>query len=274
VFAIFAATAMAVRLLQSAAVRGLALTGAIRGVTPLASTCAVQPSSQISAIHCSAAGEAAQVEVAHADDEPFPKITALCRDVAGSKQSRDLRRNGLLPGALQGLPGNTTKNLILNGTLVSSKIKKLGPITFQSRAWTLEVFADENDEEPEYFHVVPRLVHIGAVSRKVENVTFLAVEKGAPVKVNVVVELLGDDVSPGVKLGGFPFILMRTIPLICPSDKIPEIIQVDVSRLGTEERVLLDELPLPPGCSVDAKNQHVPVVKVKGKARQPQPGVP
>jgi hypothetical protein len=66
VLAIFAATAMAVRLLQSAAVRGLALTGAIRGVTPLASTCAVQPSTQISAIHCSAVGAAAQVEVAHA----------------------------------------------------------------------------------------------------------------------------------------------------------------------------------------------------------------
>mmetsp|Transcript_37757 Transcript_37757/g.97991 ORF Transcript_37757/g.97991 Transcript_37757/m.97991 type:complete len:259 (-) Transcript_37757:70-846(-) len=207
----------------------------------------------------------------HAAEDAFPTIAGLWRDTSGSRQSRALRREGLLPGALQGLPGNTTKNIVLSDSLVSGKIKKMGPLTFSSRAWTLELYDDEGDTQPQHFHVVPRLVHATAATGKVENVTFLAVEKGGPVKVDVMVEILGDDVSPGVKLGGFPFVLMRTLPLVCPSDRIPKTIQVDVSHLGTEGRVLLEEVQLPDGCSINAKNLHVPVVKVKGKARQPQP---
>ena len=60
---------------------------------------------------------------------------------------------------------------------------------------------------------------------------FLEVEPETQVRVHVPVRTQGEDVSPGVKRGGFVQILRNTVPVRCRSDSIPKNFMMDVSAL-------------------------------------------
>ena len=58
---------------------------------------------------------------------------------------------------------------------------------------------------------------------------------------------MGEEVSPGMKGGGFVNTIRKVIQCSCPGDTIPAYIEVDVSNLSIGQRVGLDSLKLPPG---------------------------
>src|SRR6185312_15308737 len=57
----------------------------------------------------------------------------------------------------------------------------------------------------------------------------------------------GGDVSPGLKKGGVLNIVRHSIGLICPADKIPNTVEVDVSSLDINESIHINALTLPEG---------------------------
>ena len=60
-------------------------------------------------------------------------------------------------------------------------------------------------------------------------------------------QVIGEEVSPGMKSGGFVNTIRKVIHCSCPGHTIPAYIEVDVSNLNIGQRIGLSSLRLPPG---------------------------
>jgi large subunit ribosomal protein L25 len=64
-------------------------------------------------------------------------------------------------------------------------------------------------------------------------------------EVDVEVVFENEEESPGLKFGGVLNVIMRTIPLICRPDAIPESISVDLTGLEVGDVVHISDLKIP-----------------------------
>jgi large subunit ribosomal protein L25 len=95
--------------------------------------------------------------------------------------------------------------------------------------------------------VIPREVQLDPVSDRPVHVDFMRLAEGTTVRLEIPVHFNGGDVSPGLKKGGVLNIVRHSIGLICPADRIPNTIEVDVSNLDINETIHINSLTLPEG---------------------------
>lgn len=113
---------------------------------------------------------------------------------------------------------------------------------------------------------LPHQVHVNAVTGGVENVNFLALPAGRPVTASVPVAVLGSDLAPGVKRGGFLNLIRRSVRVTAPDRaSLPAAVEVDASCLELGQRVALGDLALPPGAALAEPHPELPVLKVAGR---------
>ena len=63
----------------------------------------------------------------------------------------------------------------------------------------------------------------------------------------IYVQVLGIEIAPGIKRGGYLNLIRKKVKLMCPGDAIPRKFTIDVSDLNLGGRVPLDTLILPQG---------------------------
>ena len=95
--------------------------------------------------------------------------------------------------------------------------------------------------------VIPREVQLDPVSDRVVHVDFMRLAEGATVRLDIPVHFHGQETSPGLKKGGVLNIVRHSIALACPAEKIPNTIEVDVSKLDINESIHISALNLPEG---------------------------
>jgi large subunit ribosomal protein L25 len=95
--------------------------------------------------------------------------------------------------------------------------------------------------------VIPREVQLDPVSDRVVHVDFMRLAEGATVRLDIPVHFHGQETSPGLKKGGVLNIVRHSIALICPAEKIPNTIEVDVASLDINESIHINALTLPEG---------------------------
>ena len=71
-------------------------------------------------------------------------------------------------------------------------------------------------------NVLPREVKYHIISDEPTHVDFLRVLPGVKIKIEVPVNFINHEKSPGLKRGGVLNIVRRKVELNCPSEKIPE----------------------------------------------------
>uniref|UniRef100_A0A7S3QLJ2 Large ribosomal subunit protein bL25 beta domain-containing protein n=1 Tax=Dunaliella tertiolecta TaxID=3047 RepID=A0A7S3QLJ2_DUNTE len=102
-------------------------------------------------------------------------------------------------------------------------------------------------------HVQPQKVHMTATKAfVVQNVDFLYCPHDRIVNVDVPVRLINDDKAPGVKQGGWMQMFRRTVRFQAQGQFIPPYVDVDVGELGLEQELLVNQIPVPPGCRLPA----------------------
>jgi large subunit ribosomal protein L25 len=70
----------------------------------------------------------------------------------------------------------------------------------------------------------------------------------------VCVQVTGEDVSPGIKKGGFVNLIRRKVSCLCMGDRVPTHFEVDVSKLDLGDRIGLETINyLPPGIEIKEK---------------------
>jgi large subunit ribosomal protein L25 len=219
---------------------------------------------------------------------------------AGTKAGK-LRSAGRTPGTVTGLPGNAYAHLTLAAPDVAALVRRHGRRGLAARQVDLRVRLDgEGGGSPATaalaavaeggtaassrstsssstasttptastltLRALPHQVHINAVTGAVENVNFLALPAGKAVTASVPVSVLGADLAPGVKRGGFLNLIRRAVRVSAPHrGALPSAVEVDASGLELGQRVALGDLALPAGAVLAEPHPELPVLKVAGR---------
>ncbi|XP_044485726.1 50S ribosomal protein L25 [Mangifera indica] len=203
---------------------------------------------------------------------PDPKyaetILAIPRAVSGSKISAKERKAGRVPSIVfeqeDGQHGGNKRLISVRTNQIRKLVTQLGRSFFLSRLFDLEIRPEfESDDIVEKVRVLPRKIHLHAGTDAPLNVTFLRAPSNALLKIDVPLAYRGDDVSPGLRKGAYLNIIKRTVKFLCPADIIPPYIDVDLSELDVEQKLVMGDLKVHPALKPLQPMDH-PVCKIMG----------
>jgi large subunit ribosomal protein L25 len=161
-------------------------------------------------------------------------LTVEIRSRLGTTGARALRRNGKIPGILYG-HGSPPLPVALAARALEELLHKGG----KTRLLTLRIDGRTGDT------ALVRDVQRDPVSRRVIHADLQRVSATETITAALPIVTVGD--SPGVREGGVLEVVLHTIEVSGPANRIPEQIEVDVSQLGMHEHISAGELRLPPG---------------------------
>jgi len=112
---------------------------------------------------------------------------------------------------------------------------------------------------------VPREAQLHPVNDLPLHVDFVRATKGATVHVEIPVQFLNEDKSPGLKRGGVLNIVRREIELICPVEAIPELIAVDLGQCEIGDSVHISAVSLPPNAELTITDRDFTICTIVGR---------
>ena len=163
-------------------------------------------------------------------------LDANTRNTKSKGDVRSLRLAGDIPGIIYGGPEENQKVTVLKKTL-KSLIQKG---SFLSNIITLNL-----DGNPQ--NVLPREITYNVISDEPTHIDFLRVVPGVKIRIEVPVEFINHETSPGLKRGGVLNIVRREIELKCPSEKIPSAITIDLNGVDIGESFKISSVKLEEG---------------------------
>ncbi|MBV8970663.1 MAG: 50S ribosomal protein L25/general stress protein Ctc [Sphingomonadaceae bacterium] len=179
------------------------------------------------------------------------KLAAAVRDRGGKGASRAVRLTGRVPAVIY---GNKTA-----ATMIHVPEKELTRLlhTGHFLSSVVEVEIDGTVER-----TLPRDVQFHPVSDRPIHVDFLRLAAGATIDVAVPVHMIDQDKSPGMKRGGTLNIVRHEIELTCPSDAIPDQIDVSLAGLDIGDSVHISAIKLPEGVTPTITDRDFTIVSV------------
>ncbi len=147
-------------------------------------------------------------------------LEANVRNTKTKGELNSLRQNGNIPAIIY---GGVEKN---EKIFVPKKVLKflIEKQNFLSNILSLKI-------NGKIQNVLPREVKYDVISDEPTHVDFLRVLPGVKIRIEVPVQFINHDKSPGLKRGGVLNIVRRKIELKCPSEKIPENIVLDLDGI-------------------------------------------
>ncbi len=163
-------------------------------------------------------------------------ITAKRRERAGKGPARAARRAGRVPGVIYGAKKDPAM-VTLDPRELDRELNTGG---FMATIYDVQI---EQDKE----RVLPRDVQFDPVTDRPIHVDFLRVSATTSVTVQVPVNFLNEEESPGLKRGGLLNVVRHEIEMICRADAIPSGIEVDLTGLDIGDSVHISMISLPDG---------------------------
>ncbi len=160
-------------------------------------------------------------------------LEASIRNTKSKGDVRSLRLSGNVPAIIYG-GGNQNEKISLSKKTLKVLINNEN---FLSNIITLNV-----DGKPQ--NVLPKEIKYNVVSDEPTHVDFLRVIDGVKIKIEVPVQFINQEKSPGLKRGGVLNIVRRKIELKCPSEKIPEGITIDLDGVDIGESFKISSVKL------------------------------
>ena len=160
-------------------------------------------------------------------------LDANIRENSTRGQLNAIRNNGNVPAIIYGGKSQNQK-ISISKKLLKVLIEKEN---FLSNIITLNV-----DGKPQ--NVLPREIKYHILSDEPTHVDFLRVLPGVKIKIEVPVNFINDEKSPGLKRGGVLNIVRRKVELKCPSEKIPENLTIDLDGVDIGESFKISSIKL------------------------------
>ncbi|MDA9931314.1 50S ribosomal protein L25/general stress protein Ctc [Candidatus Pelagibacter sp.] len=160
-------------------------------------------------------------------------LDANIRNTKTKGELSSLRNNGGVPAIIYG--GETQNETIsISKKLLKSLIEKEN---FLSNVVTLNVDGKTQN-------VLPREIKYHVISDEPIHVDFLRVVPGVKIRIEVPVQFINHEKSPGLKRGGVLNIVRRKVELKCPSEKIPESLVIDLDGVDIGESFKISSINL------------------------------
>ena len=144
-------------------------------------------------------------------------LEANTRNNSTKGQLNSIRNDGNVPAIIYGGKDENQKISIS---------KKLLKVLLEKENFLSNIIALNVDGKTQ--NVLPREVKYHILSDEPTHVDFLRVLPGVKIKIEVPVNFINHEKSPGLKRGGVLNIVRRKVELKCPSEKIPENLTLDL----------------------------------------------
>ncbi|HAB36809.1 MAG: 50S ribosomal protein L25/general stress protein Ctc [Tateyamaria sp.] len=177
----------------------------------------------------------------------IPDLIALERTGTGKGAARQARRDGMVPGIVFGGDTDPTPiNLPFNKLL-----KMLRAGRFKSTLFNMKI------EGYEDVRVICRDVQRHIVKDLPTHVDFMRLKRATKINLFIPVEVVGEDVSPGLKKGGVLTLVRPEVELIVTAGDIPNNITIDVSEVEIGDSVTISSVKLPSGSKATIERDFV-----------------
>ena len=160
-------------------------------------------------------------------------LDASIRENKTKGQLNSIRNSGDVPAIIYGGKEENQK-ISVSKKILKSLIEKEN---FLSNILTLNLNGKTQN-------VLPREVKYHIISDEPTHVDFLRVLPGVRIKIEVPVNFINHDKSPGLKRGGVLNIVRRKVELKCPSEKIPENLTIDLEGVDIGESFKISSIKL------------------------------
>ena len=160
-------------------------------------------------------------------------LDANIRNTKTKGELSALRNNGNVPAIIYGGEAQNEK-ISISKKLLKSLIEKEN---FLSNIVTLNVDGKSQN-------VLPKEIKYHIISDEPTHVDFLRIVPGLKIKIEVPVQFINHEKSPGLKRGGVLNIVRRKVELRCPSEKIPESLVIDLDGIDIGESFKISSIKL------------------------------
>ena len=172
--------------------------------------------------------------------KPDFDLIAELRDDRGKGASRRLRRQGKVPAILYG-GGRPPRALAFDHNKV---LQQLDHEAFYSSILTIKV-GDKSQA------AILKDVQRHPARRQILHMDMQRIVETEKIRMHVPLHFVGDQVAPGVKLGGGSVSkLMTDVEIGCLPRDLPEYLEVDVSHMELDDMLYLSDIKLPEGVEI------------------------
>jgi large subunit ribosomal protein L25 len=178
-------------------------------------------------------------------------LSVEARDEQGSRASRRLRRQGLVPGIVYGMGSDC----------ISFKVdaRRLRAVLAEGHAlFDLEVGGNGDGRMP----VIVKDQQRDAVRGTVQHLDLLKVNLEEKIQATVALELEGVEDAPGVREGGVLEHVTRELTIEALPTDIPDRIVANVSEMGIAETMTLETIEAPEGVEIIGELEEIVVATV------------
>lgn len=181
------------------------------------------------------------------------EMKATSRPRAGKGAARAVRREGKIPAVIYG-DSKPAENITLDFIDFSKQYMKGH---FTSNIIELDVDGKKHK-------VIPRDVQTDPVRDFPIHVDFLRVSAKSELQVEVPVQFINEDISPGLKRGGALNVVRHTIDISCTPDKIPQAFDVDLADVDIGDSIHWSDLKIPEGISPVIADRDFTIATIAG----------
>ena len=160
-------------------------------------------------------------------------LEANIRENSSKGQLNALRNKGDVPAIIYGGKDENQK-VAISKKLLKVLIEKEN---FLSNIISLNINGKSQN-------VLPREVKYHILNDEPTHVDFLRVLPGVKIKIEVPVNFINHEKSPGLKRGGVLNIVRRKVELKCPSEKIPENLVIDLDGVDIGQSFKISSIKL------------------------------
>ena len=163
-------------------------------------------------------------------------MNSLDANIRNTKTKGDLsllRSSGSVPAIVYGGEAQNQKVSIS---------KKLLKILIEKENFLSSIVTLNIDSKSQ--NVLPREIKYDVITDEPIHVDFLRVVTGVKIRIEVPVQFINHEKSPGLKRGGVLNIVRRKVELRCPSEKIPESLVIDLDGVDIGESFKISSINL------------------------------
>jgi len=163
-------------------------------------------------------------------------ISAELRNTSGKGMARSVRREGKVPAVIYG-DNQDSVAIALDGNQLGKLLKNPG---FFTQIFSVDVTGNKHE-------VLARDLQLDPVTDHPLHVDFLRFNQNTKIVVEIPVNFLNDEASPGLKRGGVLNIVRRELELRCSPASIPQAIEIDLTGFEIGDSIHISALSLPEG---------------------------
>lgn len=164
------------------------------------------------------------------------ELKAVARERVGKGAARATRREGLVPAVIYG----DSKPPLTIALPAKETAIAANDSSFMARVIDLDVDGKTHS-------VIAKDVQRDPVKDFVTHVDFLRVGKGSTLTVNVPVQFINEEASPGISRGGVLNIVRHEVECNVPGNAVPEFLEGDLTGLDIGDGLHISAVKLPEG---------------------------